>query len=587
MENITIASEGEGKYRIANSNNKEFRIIDWKNGTPGISLSLLKEIGLTQKQRLTILDDLNELFKSEVEDSKREIELPKTGKLISEFAKEVAKELKNTREIFYRIDQREVVEIGKILHHKSCKEVYTGFASVQPNRFITLIEKHFIPGQMYYINKYVPMQFKRKSMKRETANTVLQSEILQQALPQIERIFTIPLPIIEGNKLSFPKEGYDINFGSWLPYDAPKITEMSLEEAKELIETMLKEFCFEKPQDKTNAIAGLLTPYLRGLLPNFNTRTPVFFYLANMEGIGKDYLAGITSIIYEGNVLQEPPVSTNENARSSSNEELRKKLLSAMISGRKRLHFANNKGYINNAVFEAITTAETYSDRKLGSNQSLKFDNEMDFSLSGNTGITYTADFVRRCIFVNQFFAEESTIKRKFENPNLHEWVKENRGKLISSLYALVNNWNEKGRPKGSLPFASFPQWAEICGGIMEAAGYKSPCVIDKESMNIGGDRDTIEMKELFEMCFEEYSDEWITMQTIKDLILDEGNIFGYLKLDDRSGATKLGKKISKFVGRILSDIKLEVDDKKARGSRQKLRFTQTTAKQSDLKRFK
>jgi len=37
-----------------------------------------------------------------------------------------------------------------------------------------------------------------------------------------------------------------------------------------------------------------------------------------------------------------------------------------MMSGRKRLHFSNNKGYINNAVFEGVITSETYSDRVLG-----------------------------------------------------------------------------------------------------------------------------------------------------------------------------------------------------------------------------
>jgi hypothetical protein len=50
-----------------------------------------------------------------------------------------------------------------------------------------------------------------------------------------------------------------------------------------------KEFCFKDEQDKINAIAGLLTPYLRGLFKNFNTRTPLFFYMANRERAGKDY----------------------------------------------------------------------------------------------------------------------------------------------------------------------------------------------------------------------------------------------------------------------------------------------------------
>jgi len=34
---------------------------------------------------------------------------------------------------------------------------------------------------------------------------------------------------------------------------------------------------------------------------------------------------------------------------------------------------------------------------------------------------------------------------------------------------------------EGSVPFASFPQWAKICGGIMESAGYDNPCEQDRK----------------------------------------------------------------------------------------------------------
>ena len=117
----------------------------------------------------------------------------------------------------------------------------------------------------------------------------------------------------------------------------------------------------------------------------------------------------------------------------------------------------------------------------------------------------------------------------------------------------------------------------------MEAGGYKSPCVIDMESMNIGGDKETTEMKELFELCFEKHQGNWISMQEIKTLILNEGNLFGYLKLEERSGATKLGQKISKYIGRILSEIRLEIYDKKAKGNRQKFLFSKITVVQGNL----
>lgn len=89
----------------------------------------------------------------------------------------------------------------------------------------------------------------------------------------------MPFPIIYNGKLTFPHKGYDIRFGSWLPYDSPEIidTNMSLKEAKQLLCELYSEFCFQSSQDYSNAVSALLTPFLRGLFSRFNARTPIFF----------------------------------------------------------------------------------------------------------------------------------------------------------------------------------------------------------------------------------------------------------------------------------------------------------------------
>jgi hypothetical protein len=508
---------------------------------------------------------------------KNNIKLPSLGKLISTFAQEVSSELKNKNTLFFRPNSMEIVEIGKIKCHDTDEDVYTGFLSIKPNRFITFVEKYFEPGIEVWNPLYKTFEFRKKSMGRELATTLLHSSILQESLPGINRIFTIPLPIIYKGELTFPKKGYDKRFGSWLSHDSPEIEnpEMSVEEAKLLLLSIFKEFCFQSKQDYTNAIAALLTPFLRGLFPSFSTRTPVFFYLANRERAGKDYLAGITGITYEGNSIEESPISNSENAKSNHTEELRKKLLAAMIDGRKRLHFANNKGYINNAVFEAVTTAEQYSDRLLGRNDILTFDNEIDFSLSGNVGVGYTPDFANRARFIRLHLDVEDANSRSFDNPDLHNWVKKNRGLILSALYALVRNWMEKGKPLGTVKFASFSQWASICGGIMECAEYESPCNQDKELLALGGDSETQDMKQLFEICYNKYFDRWINKNQIKELVMkNDCNLFSYFDFSQKSDQTKFGLKVSKFVGRVLSEIRLVVKDPNVRPARQQLKFT-------------
>ncbi len=105
-------------------------------------------------------------------------------------------------------------------------------------------------------------------------------------------------------------------------------------------------FVLKMNNQKTHAIAGLFTPYLRGIysnseIPQFNIRTPLLMYLANRERCGKDYSAGITGIVFEGVPAELTAISTSGK---NDNEELRKKILSLMMQGSKRMHFANNKG---------------------------------------------------------------------------------------------------------------------------------------------------------------------------------------------------------------------------------------------------
>lgn len=512
------------------------------------------------------------------------IELPKTGKLISTFALELSDILKDKNKLFFRTDSRDIIEIGQIKADNG-KDEFTGFMVTKPNRFITLIEQYITPFTWMYDKEEDDTVRKDKSIGSQLALTLLSSEIMQNTLPKIERLFTFPLPIMHNNEITFPKRGYDERFKSWLPYDAPEISDpkMTIEHAKQIIDKIFEEFCFEDEQSKSNAIAALVTPFLRGLLPSFSTRTPVVLYEANRERAGKDYLAGITGIVYEGHALEEAPIS-NGDKNSNNNDELRKKIMAAMIASRKRLHFANNKGYINNAVFEGVVTAEKYSDRILGRSEIVTFDNEIDFSLSGNTGISYTPDFANRCIIVKLFLIDEDANARKFSNPYLHEFLLQHRDSLLSAMYAFVRNWIDNGKKDGTVLFASFPHWARICGGIMESAGYLNPCKTDKSKQNIGGDSETLDMKSLFELCYRKKPDEPINKHEIIGLIEDarrddEFEAMNYLDFSNNGDKAKFGLKIMKFIGRVLSDIQMNVLDPKQRAPRQKYIFTKAVQK--------
>jgi hypothetical protein len=492
---------------------------------------------------------------------KKRIELPGSGILISDFATMLSHRIKKQNIFFYRGDTRKVVEVGKIKVNEKDYS-YNGFLEVDSNRFITIIEKYFIPWITIF-TKNGSMQI-NKSMSHSIANVVLVADNFRDVMPVINRILNVQIPILikETNTLCLPNKGYDEKFLSWVPYNSPVIDNytMTLEEAKKNIDTLFKEFCFKSEQDKTNAIAAFITPFIRGLFSSFSIRTPIFIYEANRERAGKDYLAGLTGILYEGFALEEPPISTGEKDHNNT-DELKKKLLSAMIYGRKRLHFSNNKGYLNNAVFESVTTSEKWSDRILGKNEIVTFSNELDFSLSGNIGMTLTPDLANRSRFIKLFLDIEDANLRVFENPDLHGWLKNNRNLILSSLYCLVKNWINTGQKSGTIPFASFYEWSKICGGILEAAGYGNPCVKNTDMVGIAMDSETTEMKELFELCYSKKPNVRLKKADIIEIIKEDGGLFANFNWDTKSDQTKFGAKFIKYVGRIFSNIKLSVFD--------------------------
>ena len=194
--------------------------------------------------------------------------------------------------------------------------------------------------------------------------------------------------------------------------------------------------------------------------------------------------------------------------------------------------------------------------------------------MSGNIGISFTPDLANRSRVIRLFYDKEDTNAREFENPNLHKWVLDNREKVISAMYSLILNWVKKNMPAGSVKFSSFPEWARVCGGVMESAGYTSPCNPNEDALTIGGDVETQDMKILFEVCEKGYPDNSVSMEEIKDVVFKE-EIFTNLDFEKgRADLTKFGKILVRFEGRILSGIKMLPVNKNAKGSRRAYIFS-------------
>jgi DNA polymerase-1 len=488
---------------------------------------------------------------------------PNLNRADSDFADEVGKAL-SPRDHWYQKSSL-IVEIEPESHDR------VRFLPIKPNRAITSVERWADIGVLIKVKTPEgddQFEFATKSLNNAQASVLLESQELRQHLQKIERLLTVPMPIrLPDGALGTPQRGYDPRFLSYLPETAPRSRDMSLTDARRWLHELLKEFCFRDQQSVVHAVAAMLTPYCRGLFPRWSCRTPVTIYEANRPRAGKDYLAGCLALIVDGYDTEDTPVPADF-------EELRKKITSAMIAGRRRMHFANCRGFLNSDVLENVTTSELWADRVLGANQQISMPNELEFSLSANIGLTYTPDFAGRARKIRLAFYEENPNGRAFSRTDLKGWVRAHRSELVSALGTFVREWNRMGQPKGPSRFTSFPAWGEIVGGIMVANGLGDPCLPDQaETAVLGGDTETRDMKILFEVCYAQNPDAWIKPDVIRSAVIGS-EIFNWITLDERSGQIRFGHLLSKYVGRELSDIRLLVDTTSGRSNRYNYKFS-------------
>jgi DNA polymerase-1 len=453
---------------------------------------------------------------------------------------------------------------------------YFAFSQLQPAEVCTAIEEHIETGLLR--SDEGELIFVPRTMEIGTARKLVVAPQFISALPEIGRILDVSIPVLHNGKLVFPKKGYDERFQTFCDPNAPDIAPMTLEEALHWLAEAHAGFCWKSEQDLVHALARIITPFLRGIM-GWDARFPIWFYQANRPRGGKDYLAGVKGLVYEGFTCEDAPLSNKDS------DETRKRITTALLSGRRCLHFANCQGYLESKDLMQAATSNVWGDRVLGGNTEVKLPNELEFSLSANLGLTYRADFEPRFRIIRLFYPQEEANSRMFPKSDLHGFVLRHRDKILSAIAALVTHWDKKGRPDGPTPFTSFPQWGRIVGGIMNACGLGDPCLPHEEDIDVGGDQLTRAMKEVFRACYQAKPEMRLEKKEIYEVIQqcqadsDTLNFFGDLTAgtkDQRSAQIKLGMYLSQFTGRELGGIKLEriASGACGRTDRAKFRFT-------------
>ena len=329
----------------------------------------------------------------------------------------------------------------------------------------TFVEKHVAP---YILTPAGKIELKiAKTMSKDTAYTVLVSPQFLEQLPLVERFHPCPMPWLrEDGKIELLPVGLDPDSRTYTADPGFQIKPMPLVEARAILDYVLEEFAWPEDGGRSLAVqvAAMLTVFASGIMPQGSTR-PVFLFVANSEGSGKTLLAILCGVPY-----RETPVETAPR----EDAEWAKKLLSAVIAGRRLILLDNLKGHLNAPALEAYTTSPHFSGRILGVSKEFQGEAGATVLITGN-GLTISPDLRRRSLFVELFLRELRAEDRAFKRTLDTAAIQKARPDILSALWSLVSAWDAAGRPKASRMNSSFPRWTDTIAGIVEHAGYGCP----------------------------------------------------------------------------------------------------------------
>lgn len=233
--------------------------------------------------------------------------------------------------------------------------------------------------------------------------------------------------------------------------------------AKFLMEEWLGDLPFKTAADRANALAMVLTPFIRGVVP----LAPLGVVSGLQMGVGKNLFADCLAILATGQPADPLPYVQDE-------EEMRKMITSAFASGAELFVF-DEAHVIQGAQLARSITSLTYNDRILGSTRIAKYPNAVTWMSLGNQ-VKVNGDLSRRVYFVYLHPTSANVIDREassFRHPDLKSWTTENRSALVSAALTVIRGWYAAGKPSYSrgATMGSFEPWDRIMSGVLAYAG--------------------------------------------------------------------------------------------------------------------
>ena len=346
-------------------------------------------------------------------------------------------------------------------------------------------------------------------------NEVMRDILTLENLPFLELQGIVECPVLRPDGSILATRGYDEATGLW--YEPSKEFKLSkipeepssedLRKALKRLRKLLRQFALPSKQSQANALALMLTPIVR---PVISGPVPMAIIDAPEKGTGKSNLANTVALIATGR--EATLFVTPEDGA-----EWRKKITTTLKDGA-TIILVDDVDILNSAHLSTVITSSVWEDRILGLNMPVRLPHRAIWMAAGNN-IRVKGDLQRRCYWIRMDAKVAEPWRRKgFEIPNLMQWVKSSREKLLAALLTVARAWYLAGKPMADVPpFGSFEEWSKTVGRILKHAGI-SGFLKDLDKYRYKREEETIQWERFLTEWSKKYTKPIPVYQLCKDI---------------------------------------------------------------------
>jgi hypothetical protein len=306
-----------------------------------------------------------------------------------------------------------------------------------------------------------PFTFKGKPARRVysplsigDARVILKAREQMDKLPILRVLANAPVLVADGNK---PRiiTGYDPATGIYVLGGG--VETMPFEEAKEVIQEVFEGFAWTTEADASRAYASLLTPalVLGGLIEG---RPAMDVSEADDSQAGKGLRLDLIALAYNE---QWRVIAAPSDDFGGGNKQLEDAFDACLIKGAHWVRIDNFRGELRSQKIESFLTESNYTARAAYLPNTPIDPRRRIVAITSN-GLAMTQDLCKRCNIVRILKQND----RQFRD--IRSLVRCNQPKVLGAIYAFLEEWIRRGRPRTGDMRHDFRPWGQSLDWIVQ-----------------------------------------------------------------------------------------------------------------------